>query len=111
MRAGELRWRVTIQARTVAASAVGQPVETWADAYSSWAAREALSGSEREVPSDQRLAGERWRWTLRRRSGVTISPGAHRLVCAGRAHNIISALEHDETGFCGWIVETETERR
>lgn len=97
-----------MQTRTVSQGTTGQASETWATTYTTWAAREPLSGSEGATGSDTRTARERWRWHIRRRSGVSMSPADQRILdVAGVAHNIIAALPVDKTGWCGWAIETE----
>ena len=46
MRAGELKHRVTLQEATETRDSFGQPVRTWSDVATVWAAVQALSGRE-----------------------------------------------------------------
>lgn len=46
IRAGDLRERVTFQTRDAGQDAAGQPILTWSDAFTSWAAIEPLSGRD-----------------------------------------------------------------
>lgn len=46
MRAGRLRRRVTIQSQSTSRDAAGQPVDTWTDVATVWAAVEDVQGRE-----------------------------------------------------------------
>ncbi len=46
MRAGELRLRITVQYPEESQDSVGQPIATWKDLFTCWAAIEPISGRE-----------------------------------------------------------------
>lgn len=94
IRAGMLRHRVTLQERSTATDSFGQPIETWSDVGTYWAAVKPLRGREGEAIR-QVKAEATHRVVLRAVAPVTT---AMRLVFDGRVLDIIEALDVDERG-------------
>ena len=93
--AGRLNKRVTLQSATAARDGHGQPVETWADVATTWAAVEPIRGRE-YFAAQQVTAETTHRITLRYRSGV--SP-QWRVVFGSRTfriESVINPLEKNE---------------
>ncbi len=66
MRAGRLDRRVTLQRRVITRDAAGGAIETWTSAFSCWAERRDVRGSERleagaEVATHEATFRIRWR--------------------------------------------------
>lgn len=72
MRAGRLRQRVTIQEPTETQDSYGEPVATWSDLATVWAAIDPLSGRE-TFGGEQYQARLTHRVTMRYRSDLQVS--------------------------------------
>ncbi|MFC5524020.1 phage head closure protein [Polaromonas jejuensis] len=97
MQAGPLRKRVVFQCRDTAVDSYGQQVTTWTDAFTAWAAIEALSA--REVLAAQAVQSEAsHRITVRYRGEFTnpVAVAAMRINYNGRLFNISGATNTDE---------------
>lgn len=94
MRAGPMRHRVTIQERSAAVDAAGQPLNTWTTFASRWAAIERTPGNE-VFASAQRNGRVPVVFRLRYLSGVMPSM---RLVFGTKVHNILSAIDQAGMG-------------
>ena len=95
--AGTLGKRVTLQQRTPAVDAYGQPVEAWTDVVTVWAAIEPASGREFVAAQALRLAQPvtitaRWQPSF----GSLAALVALRAVWNGRVFAIHSAENEDE---------------
>lgn len=79
----DLKTRVTVQSRTNAADAYGQPVATWATVRTVWANVEFLSGTKvfGEPPESTHAV------TMRYFDGLTAQ---HRLLIDGEPHYVVS---------------------
>lgn len=89
MNAGKLDQRVTVERRTQAQDAYGQPLNTWAPLASVWAAVEPLVGRE-YMAAMQVQATVTTRIRLRYRPGIT---AADRVIHEGRAYGIESVID------------------
>ncbi len=92
MKAGQLRHRVTIQAKAIGTDAYGGPTETWTDVPPDiWADVEPLHG--RELTNAQAVFAETTtKITMRYRAGVI---PANRIVFEGRHYNIQAIVDTD----------------
>lgn len=70
MRAGSLRHRVTIQQATESQNGFGEPIKSWSNLATVWAAVEPLQGQE-FLDGRQLEAAVDTRIRIRHRSGVT----------------------------------------
>lgn len=92
MRSGELRKRVTVQQRSTTQDAYGQPLTTWSDVCTVWAAIEPMSG--RELLAAAAVRSESTHTVLMRyRPGIV---PAMRINYGGRIFNIASVLDENE---------------
>jgi SPP1 family predicted phage head-tail adaptor len=92
MDAGRLDKRVKIQAQTTTRNAIGEPVKTWTDVATVWAAIEPFQG--REFWAQQQIQSElTHRVRIRFRAGVT---AAHRVLYGSRVFAIRSVLSPQE---------------
>lgn len=90
MRAGRLRHRVTIQAKTIGVDSFGGPTETWSDVATGIPASvEPLSG--RELANAQTVNAETTtKITMRYRAGVSTSD---RITFEGKFYNLQSVID------------------
>mgnify|MGYP001599371197 CR=1 FL=1 len=93
--AGRLNKRITLQSATLARDGHGQPIETWADVATMWAAVEPIRG--REYFAAQQVSAETThRVTLRHRAGVSpqmrVAFGSRTF----RIESVIDPLEKNE---------------
>lgn len=96
MDAGRLDKRITIQSVAVTRNAIGEPIQSWADVATVWAAVEPVQG--REFWEQQQVQSEvTTRIRIRYRAGIT---AAMRVVYGSRLLNIRSVIDpkerHDE---------------
>lgn len=94
VRAGRLRHRVTLQSRSLTNDSFNQPIESWSDVGTYWAAVEPLTGREAER-ARQIKADASHRVVMRR--VAAISP-EQRLRFEGRTLDIVEVLDLDERG-------------
>lgn len=92
MRAGELRHRITLRIATVSQDDCGQPVQTWTDHATVWAAVEPLRGRE-YFESQQQQAEVTTRIRIRYRAKV--SP-VMRVKWGVRIYKIEAVIDPDE---------------
>lgn len=93
MRAGRLDRRITIQAKTTAASSSGEPVETWTTVVARRSAGMAPVRGEERFGEPQLVAREQVEFTLRWAADVAgLEPNTHRIV-----HPALSADSPEET--------------
>lgn len=92
--AGELTERVTVElvTRSIPAGGAGDPRETWAPLFTTWAGFKPVSGSE-QFRSGQRLTLETAIFTMRARSDWTPSATLHRIVYRGKNWSITYPAE------------------
>lgn len=90
--AGRLRHRVTIQEQSTVPDAFGQPITTWGDVATVWAAVEPLQGRE-FFNSDQINAEVTARIRIRWRDGLT---AAMRVSFDSRLYNIEAIITPKE---------------
>lgn len=92
MRAGKLRHRITLQAKTATTDAYGGPIEVWTDVATNIPASvEPLSG--RELVNAQTVNAEiTTRITMRYRAGVI---AANRITFEGKFYNILSVIDEE----------------
>ena len=92
MRSGELRHKITIQAKGITQNEFGEPVETWSDVATVWASVQPLAGREyfqaQQVKADITL-----RVRMRYRSGIQ---PAMRLLFESRVFEIQAVIDPDE---------------
>lgn len=92
--AGRLDKRVTLQSATTARDGHGQPLETWSDIATVWAAIDPIRG--REYFAAQQFAAETThKVTIRHRSGI--SP-KNRVLFGSRVFRIESVINPHERG-------------
>lgn len=92
MRPGQLRHRVTIQAKTITRGTDGSVIESWADTATVWAAVEPLTG--REYWAAQQINAERTvKFRIRYRSGITPQM---RISYSSRTFDIKSVINVEE---------------
>lgn len=90
--AGRLHHRVTIQEHVTGQDEFGQPIDTWADVATVWAAVEPLRG--REYFAAQQVNAEvTARIRTRYRKGVRPSM---RVLYDGRLYDILSVIDPEE---------------
>jgi SPP1 family predicted phage head-tail adaptor len=90
MNAGQLRHRVTIQARTQTQDASGDPVTSWTTLATVWGAVEPIRGREATFAGDQVLGETDTRVRLRYSpAAAQVTPG-HRLEHQGALFNVVS---------------------
>lgn len=89
MRAGLLRDQIVIQQRSDAQDAFGQPVPTWSDLATVWAAVEPERGREWFVAS-QLQAVEPVRFRIRYRADVTTR---HRVSWGGKLYDVRAVVD------------------
>lgn len=94
MRAGDLRHRVTFQSRVTTRGPDGEPLVSWADFRTVWAAIEPVSGKEYVAAQEQQSPTDT-RITVRIQSGLTSTMRAIH-VATGDIYNI-QAILPDET--------------
>jgi len=92
MRSGELRHRVTIQAKSITQNGFGEPVETWSDVATVWASVQPLAGRE-YFQAQQIKADITLRIRMRYRSGIQ---PAMRLLFESRVFEIQAVIDPDE---------------
>lgn len=88
LRAGTLRHRITIQARTKGQDAVGQPVDIWEDVAQVWANARHLSGTE-SIKAASDVSVVRASFRIRHRSGIN---AGMRILHAGAVYDIEAVL-------------------
>lgn len=91
MRAGDLRHRVTIQAKQATRDAYGAEVVTWGDVATVWAAVEPLAGRE-FLQAQQVQEAVTTRIRVRYRGDVAYTPEM-RASWDGHLYNILSVIE------------------
>lgn len=94
IRAGMLRHRVTIQAQTSSEDSIGQPIKTWHDVGTYWAAVIPLRG--REAEQARQIKAEATHKVVLRGIG-RVTPEM-RLLFKGRILDVIEALDREERG-------------
>lgn len=97
MRAGDLRHRVTFQARSKAEDSFGERLNDWSDLFASWAQISPLSG--RELLAAQAVQADVTHQVTVRYRPELASPravAAMRITYNGRHFNILSSLNEDE---------------
>lgn len=68
---GQLDRRITLQSRTTAANAYGEPIETWSTLATVWAAVEyPITGSDEQTQQGLNIASTRANFTIRHRSDI-----------------------------------------
>ena len=87
MRAGRLRHRITLQQPTRTQNSMGEPVVSWSDVATVWAAVEPIKGSER-LAADQLQAELDTRIVIRWSSDVSAISAAWRCVFGSVIYNI-----------------------
>lgn len=90
IRPGEMRERVTIQAATQTANALGETTLSWADVSTVWASVNGVSANE-ALQYGQQSTTVTHRVRMRYQSTLT---SQNRLVWRGRILNIVSLLEY-----------------
>lgn len=88
MQAGNLDQRITLQARSTAQDAAGQPTDTWLDVATVWAQVQAVRGRE-FFAAAQTQQEQTVKVRIRYRAGVTT---AMRLLWEGRPHDITGVI-------------------
>ena len=88
---GQLDRQLTIRSRTIANDGAGQPIETWSDLATVWAAKNDTKGDE-GFTGAERSAEIETTFTIRYRNDVTT---LNRLTCEGRNYEIIAVREMD----------------
>ena len=92
MRSGDLRHRITLQTFTTAPDSYGEPIKTWSDLATVWAAVEPLSG--REFFEAQRTNAETtYRVRIRYRADVVPTL---RIAYAGKTLEIQAVIDVGE---------------
>ena len=91
VKAGRLRQRITLQAKSVTRDAMGGEVITWADQVTIWASAEPLRGRE-FFAAQQEQAEISIRFVIRYRSDVTT---AWRVMWETRAYDIVEIIDID----------------
>lgn len=89
MQTGRLDRRIVIQSVTTAADSYGEPIETWADLDTVWAAYEPLRGRE-YFEAQQIDAQLEAKFTIRYRDDITVQM---RIVHDGDTYGIASVRE------------------
>lgn len=89
MRIGALNKRITIQRALQVQNDYGEPVETWVDLATVWAAKTDIRGTERYV-ARQTMASTDTRFKIRWRRDV--QPRC-RVLCEGLYYNISGVVE------------------
>jgi SPP1 family predicted phage head-tail adaptor len=92
MQAGQLRKRVTIQQRSQTQDEYGQPLLTWSDVATVYAAIEPMNGREL-IAAEAVNSDVTHNVTMRYRAGIT---AAMRLNYQGRLFNIHTILDENE---------------
>lgn len=95
MRAGKLRHRVAIQAKTLTQDAYGEMVATWATAETVWGELTPLIAGTREAftqQGDQWQARVAYQCRLRHRE---LSPVTNRLLIEGRYFEVTAVMDPD----------------
>ena len=90
MYAGQLKNKVTIQAKTDTVDAIGQPINTWVDVATVWADIRYLSGLE-SIKSDADVSIAKV--SIRVRYRADIKPSM-RVVCEGVIYHIKAVLPY-----------------
>jgi SPP1 family predicted phage head-tail adaptor len=88
MYAGQLKNKVTIQAKTDTVDAIGQPINTWVDVATVWADIRYLSGLE-SIKSDADVSIAKVSVRVRYRADIKPSM---RVVCEGVIYQIKAVL-------------------
>lgn len=91
-RAGRMRFRITIQAKTDAKGSSGQPVGTWATFRKVWAGADPLKGTELFTAQATEAAHEVV-WDIRYLAGVTVK---QRILWDSRTFDIKSVVNVGE---------------
>lgn len=94
MRAGDLDRRITFLARTREPDAVGQMIETWTPALTTWAAIEPKPGGE-QFQGDQVVATAVRQFRVRKRDAFRPTVEGHRIDAEGREWDIHDVREID----------------
>ena len=97
VRAGDLRDRVTLQTRTIAQDAAGQPIDTWVTLFTGWAEIDSLTG--RELMAAQAVQSSVTHEIHMRYRTEFANPNAvanMRAVYGTRVFNIHAALDQNE---------------
>lgn len=92
MQSGTLRHRVTLQSFTTSPDVYGEPIKTWADLATVWAAVEPLRGRE-YFQAQQTHAEVSYRVRIRHRADILPTM---RVLHAGKTLEILSVINIDE---------------
>ena len=96
MRAGRLRYRVTIQTLTVSQNGYGEPAETWTNTATVWGEVTPLIAQTRETfaaASEQRVARQTLNVRLRYRAGI--EPGQNRVLWDDQVLEVEAVMDPD----------------
>lgn len=93
-RAGTYDRKITIQSKTTAYNADGQPIDTWSTAFTLNARIESQSATERFASSQQYATVEtlfrvRWQEAIT----PTLKPQSHRIVYRDRVYDLLGVVE------------------
>jgi len=92
MQSGTLRHRITLQTFTTAPDSYGEPIKTWSDLATVWAAVEPLTGRE-YFQAQQTHAEVTYRVRIRYRADVVPTM---RIAHAGKTLEILAAIDVGE---------------
>ncbi len=92
MEGGKLDRRITLQQATVTYDALNNPVQTWVDLATVWAARMDLSDTER-VAAAEVGAAMTTRFQIRYSEQVAVINPKDRLTFDGRTYEIVNVKE------------------
>lgn len=85
----ELTERITIQRKTIAENSYGEPIETWVDLATVWAAKRPVRGYKRYL-AQQNVAETDTEWIIRYRTDIN---PCDRLINRERIYDINGVLE------------------
>ena len=91
MKAGDLRERVTIQAKTVTFNTYNEPIETWSDLATLWAAFSDQNGKELSV-AQKLYSSVTAVIAIRYRSDITV---LHRVLTGSRVYEIHAVIDEN----------------
>lgn len=92
MKAGPLDRRITLQRATTTTNSLNEPVKTWADIATVWAAKLEVRDSERQRAAETAAVIDT-RFQIRWSSTVSDVDAADRVVFGGRVFNIVGVKE------------------